>query len=223
VAAVRVGRRIFDNLKKAMTFIFSVHIPIAGLTLLPVLFKWPLALMPVHILFLELIIDPACSIIFEMENEETDIMDRPPRSSSEPLFGKQMIATGLVQGLGVLAIVGSIYAWALLSGLGEGEARCLAFVNLVFGNVGMILSNRSWTRSILRTLREKNPAVKWVVGGALFFLTLVVFVPFLNGVFSFSPLHGWEIALCFGTGLATVLVTEATKLPALIRERRRKS
>ena len=79
VAAVRMGRRIFDNLKKAMAFIFSVHIPIAGMSLIPVIFNWPLALLPVHILFLELIIDPACSVVFEMESEEADIMQRPPR------------------------------------------------------------------------------------------------------------------------------------------------
>ena len=79
VAAVRMGRRIFDNLKKAMAFIFSVHIPIAGMSLIPVIFKWPLALLPVHILFLELIIDPACTVVFEMEDDEKDIMQRPPR------------------------------------------------------------------------------------------------------------------------------------------------
>jgi Ca2+-transporting ATPase len=220
VAAVRVGRRIFDNLQKAMTFIFSVHLPIAGMSLLPVLFGLPLALMPVHILFLELIIDPACSVIFEMEEEEKGIMDKPPRKTEEPLFGGRMVRTGLMQGLGVLALVAGIYSWALATGLGEGEARGLAFVNLVFGNLGMIMSNRSWTRSILSTLRIPNPAVKWVVGGALAFLALAVFVPALNRVFGFAPLHGWELALCLGTGLITVLINEAAKLPGLRRARR---
>ncbi len=219
VQAARVGRRIFDNLQKAMTFIFSVHLPIAGMSFLPVLFGWPLALMPVHILFLELIIDPACSVIFEMEEEEADIMMRKPRRSDEPLFGKRMIRTGLVQGLGVLALVVGIYAWALGAGLGEGEARALAFVNLVFGNLGMIMSNRSWTRSIFETLRIPNPAVKWVCGGALAFLALVVFVPALNSLFGFAPLHGWEIALCLGTGALTILINEAMKLPGFLRAR----
>jgi Ca2+-transporting ATPase len=220
VAAARVGRRIFDNLRKAMTFIFSVHLPIAGMTLLPVLFGWPLALMPVHILFLELIIDPACTIIFEMEEEERGLMKRPPRRIKDRLFGRQMVLTGLVQGLGVLALVAVIYAVVLLSGMGEGEARALAFVNLVFGNLGMILSNRSLTRSVVASLRVPNPAVKWVVGGALLFLALVLFVPVLNRLFLFAPLHGWQIALCFVTGPASLLITEATKLPRLMRQRR---
>jgi Ca2+-transporting ATPase len=220
VAAVRVGRRIFDNLQKAMTFIFSVHLPIAGMSLLPVMFGMPLALMPVHILFLELIIDPACSVIFEMEEEEKGIMERPPRPASEPLFGKRMIVTGLIQGLGVLAFVATIYALALGAGLGEGEARALAFVNLVFGNLSMIVSNRSWSRSFFATLKIPNPALKWVAGGAFAFLGLAVFVPFLNRVFGFAPLHPWEFALCLGTGLATIAINEVAKLPALLRARR---
>jgi Ca2+-transporting ATPase len=220
VQAVKMGRRIFDNLRKAMTFIFAVHLPIAGLSLLPVLFGWPLALMPVHIVFLELIIDPACSVIFEMERDEKGIMRRRPRRLKEPLFGKRMVLTGLVQGLGVLAVVGGIYAWALATGLGETEARTLAFINLVVGNLGMIMANRSWTRSIIGTIREKNPSVKYVAGGAIAFLALVVFVPFLNRLFGFSPLHGWELALCVGTGLVAVLCTELTKIPGFVRARR---
>ena len=220
VRAVRMGRRIFDNLRKAMTFIFSVHIPIAGLSLLPVLLGWPLALLPVHIVFLELIIDPACSVVFEMEMDEKGIMRRRPRNLKEPLFGKRMVLTGLTQGVGVLAIVTAIYAWTLRSGIGEGEARTLAFVTLVFGNFGMILSNRSWTRSIFGSLRLKNPAVKWVVGGALAFLALVVFVPFLNGLFHFAPLKGWELALGVVSGILALFITEVAKLPLLIRDRR---
>ena len=219
VAASRVGRRIFDNLRKAMTFIFAVHLPIAGLSLLPVLFGWPLALMPMHIVFLELIIDPACSVVFEMELDEKGIMKRRPRRLKEPLFGRRMVGTGLVQGLSVFAVVGGIYAWALTTGLGEAEARALAFINLVFGNLGMILSNRSWTRSIISTLREKNPSVKWVAGGAVAFLSLVVFVPFLRSLFRFAPLHDWEFALCLGTGLVAILCTELTKIPGLLRDR----
>jgi len=220
VAASRVGRRIFDNLRKAMTFIFSVHLPIAGMSLLPVLFGWPLALLPVHILFLELIIDPACSIIFEMEEEERGIMQRPPRPIKEPLFGRRMVRFGLVQGLGVLTLIAAIYAWALSMGFGEGEARALAFINLVFGNLGMILSNRSWSRSLLASLKVPNPAVKWVVGGALAFLALVLFVPFLRKVFHFAPLHGWQFAFCFVTGLAAIFITEVTKLPGILRSKR---
>ena len=98
VEAVRSGRRIFDNLQKAMGFIFSIHVPIAGLALLPLILDWPLVLSPVHIVFLELIIDPACSIAFEAEPEEADVMDRPPRDPKAPLFGMGQIFFSLFEG-----------------------------------------------------------------------------------------------------------------------------
>ena len=211
VQAVRMGRRIFDNLKKAMTFIFSVHIPIAGMSLLPVLFKWPLALLPVHIVFLELIIDPACSVVFEMEADEADLMRRPPRRVGDPLFGRQMILTGLVQGVGVLAVVLAVYALVLYNGLGEYEARMMSFATLVIANLGLILTNRSWTRSILATLRTPNAALWWVVGGAAVFLLMALAVPFLRGLFSFGPPHLWELAFIVSAGLISLLISESVK------------
>jgi Ca2+-transporting ATPase len=212
VHAVRVGRRIYDNLKKAMTFIFSVHIPIAGMSLIPVLFKWPLALLPVHILFLELIIDPACSVVFEMEDEEKDIMQRPPRKLDDPLFGRNMVKIGLVQGLGVLVLTLGVYAAVLARGLGDGEARMMSFATLVIGNLGLIYTNRSWTRTILATLQIPNPALWWVTAGTVFFLGLVIFLPFLNQIFNFGPLHLWEVALVAAAGLVSILIAESAKL-----------
>ena len=217
VAAVRMGRRIFDNLKKAMAFIFSVHIPIAGMSLIPVLLKWPLALLPVHVLFLELIIDPACTVIFEMEDDEPDIMQRPPRKLEAPLFGRAMVLSGLIQGLGILLVVVSVYAFGLLRGLGEGEARMYAFVSLVIGNLGLIYSNRSRTLSIFRSLRIPNKALWWISGGALFFLALVLTVPALREVFRFAPLHRWEMALLSLAGLVSILFTEIIKIKPLNR------
>ncbi len=216
VQAVRVGRRIFDNLRKAMTFIFSVHLPIAGMSLIPVLMGWPLALLPVHILFLELIIDPACSIVFEMEREEKDIMDRTPRPSGEPLFGPRMLFIALVQGLGVLALVAGIYAWSLHSGFGEAEARSLAFTNLVFGNIGMIFSNRYWGLSIFSIVMIPNRALWYVTTAALGFLAVALFVPFVNGLFHFAPLHPWQYLFCLAMGVVTVIINEIAKLPFLI-------
>ncbi|HEX9028234.1 MAG TPA: cation-translocating P-type ATPase [Anaerolineales bacterium] len=212
VQAVRMGRRIYDNLKKAMIFIFSVHIPIAGLSLLPVLFKWPLALLPVHIVFLELIIDPACSVVFEMEAEEADIMRRPPRKLDEPLFGRRMILTGLVQGVGILAVALALYGYILSLGQGEFEARMITFASLVIADLGLIFANRSRTRPILATLRTPNPALWWVTGGTLLFLALALMVPFLRGLFSFAPLHLWELGLIAATGLVSILISESVKL-----------
>jgi Ca2+-transporting ATPase len=217
VSAVRMGRRIFDNLKKAMTYIFSVHIPIAGMSLLPVIFQWDLALLPVHIVFLELIIDPACSVVFEMEEDEKNIMQRPPRRLNEPLFGRQMVLNGLIQGISVLGVVAAIYGLTLAQGYTANEARFMSFISLVIGNLGMILSNRSWSRSIVATLRVPNKALWWVIGAAVVFLTLVSTIPALRGVFSFDPISFWELLVCLLTGVFSILVAEAVKLPAIQR------
>ena len=215
VSAVRMGRRIYDNLQKAISFIFSVHLPIAGMSLIPVILNWPLALLPVHVLFLELIIDPACSVVFEMEGDEADIMQRPPRKLSEPLFGRSMLLSGLIQGLGILAVVAGVYAFGILGGYGEGEARMFAFVTLVISNLGLIFANRSRTISILQSLRIPNRALWWVAGGAIFFLVLVLAIPALRDVFQFAPLHRWEMILLSLAGLSSILVAESIKLKPL--------
>ncbi len=217
VAAVRMGRRIFDNLKKAISFIFSVHIPIAGMSLIPVFFGWPLALLPVHVLFLELIIDPACTIVFEMEQDEHGIMRRPPRKLDVPLFGRSMMLAGLIQGLGVLVVAAAVYAFALMRGLGAGEARMFAFVLLVIGNLGLIFANRSRELSILASLRTGNKALWWVSGGAVFFLALVLSVPILRDVFKFAPVHVEEVGLLALAGLAVILSAESVKFRSVRR------
>ncbi len=217
VAAVRTGRRIFDNLRKAMAFIFSVHVPIAGMSLLPVLLNWPLALLPVHVLFLELIIDPACSIVFEVEPEEADTMQRPPRKLSAPLFGRSMLLSGLIQGLGILAVVAGVYAFALVRGLGEGEARMFAFVSLVIGNLALIFANRSRTHFIFQAWQARNSALWWVSGAALFCLALVLATPALREVFGFAPLHRWELALLALAAIGSLFSAESIKFEAVRR------
>ena len=211
VQAVRTGRRIYDNLKKAMAFIFSVHLPIAGMSLIPVLFNWPLALYPVHILFLELIIDPACTIVFEGESDEPDIMRRPPRQANEPLFGRSMLIPSLIQGLGVFAITLAVYSYVLTRGYGEGEARMISFVCMVIGNLGLIFANRSMKTSILKTLRIPNKALWWISGGTIFFLSLVLVSPFLRELFKFAPLHAWEILLIVVSALTSIMISESVK------------
>ncbi len=212
VSAVRLGRRIFDNIKKAIAYIFAIHVPIAGMSLIPVLFKWPLVLMPVHILFLELIIDPACSTVFEAEAEEANVMRRPPRNPKEPLFSRRTIVLSVLQGLGVLAIVTAMYAIALGRGQGEREARALAYTTLIIANLGLIMTNRSWTRTIVETLREPNPALWWVVGGTFFFLGLVLYVPFLRDLFKFAYLHPIDLAVCLVSGVIGIMWFEVLKV-----------
>lgn len=211
VAAVRMGRRIFDNLKKAMAYILAVHVPIAGASLIPVLFDWPLVLMPVHIAFLELIIDPACSVVFEGEPEEKGVMTRPPRDLAQPLFNKRTVVLSLLQGLFVLVAVMVVYRLGLSYGLADTEARAMTFTALVVANLGLILTNRSWTRTIFSTLKTPNRALWFVVGGTMVFLGLVLYVPALQSLFQFSSLSAIDLLIALGAGALSVVWFEILK------------
>lgn len=211
VKSVRMGRRIFDNLQKAMSFIFAVHVPIIGLSVLPVLFGWPLLLLPVHVVLLELIIDPACSIAFEAEAEEKDIMTRPPRRPDEPLFGLKAISASLLLGLSALAVSTLMYVSALREGLGEEEARTLTMVTLISANIGLIFSNRSTTRSLAASLLSPNSAFWWVCGGTALFLGIILAIPFIRDLFHFSLLEPRRLALGIATGILATLWFEMIK------------
>ncbi|NTU58444.1 MAG: cation-translocating P-type ATPase [Chlorobiaceae bacterium] len=204
VRAVKMGRRIYDNIQKAMAFILSVHLPIAGMSLLPVLLNWPLALLPAHILFLELIIDPSCSIVFEMEQEERGIMKRPPRKLDEALLGRKIVIRSLVQGSLIFLFVLVMYAIMLQNGYGEAESRMIAFAGVVAGNIGLIFTNRSWNEPMLRSMKVPNPAMWWVTVGALLFLGIVAGVPLMRDLFRFAvpewhhlPPALFSIIICF--------------------------
>jgi Ca2+-transporting ATPase len=212
VRAIRQGRRIFDNLTKAMTYILAIHVPIAGLSLLPVLFNWPLILLPVHIAFLHIIIDPACSIVFEAEPADADVMTRPPRDPAQPLFGRRLLVASLVQGLLTLGVLGLIYAVSLGRGQGELEARALTFTALIVANLGLILTNRSSSRSILATLSANNTALWWVLGGAVALLAVVLYVPAVREPFRFSPVHLDDLVISLLGGGIPVVLYEALKL-----------
>ena len=212
VQAIRMGRRIFDNLKKAMAYIFAIHVPIAGMSLFPVLFGWPLVLLPMHVVFLELIIDPACSVVFEAQAEESNIMKRPPRALGAPLFDKSMIAFSLLQGAVVLFVVLSVYVISLYRGQGELDARTLCFTTLVVANLCLILTNRSWSRSILSTFCIPNAALWWVLGGAALFLGMVLYLPLLKELFRFDTLHATDLILCLSAGITSILWFEMFKI-----------
>jgi Ca2+-transporting ATPase len=212
VHSVRMGRRIYDHLQKAMTYIVAVHVPIAGMSLVPVLLGGPIALMPVHILFLELVIDPACSVVFEAEPEDADVMNRPPRNPADLLFGSRLLGLGLLQGASALLIVLAIYLSALWGWLNASDATALSFTTLVVANLGLIFANRSWTRTIWSTLRTPNAALWWVISGTIFFLGLALYVPYLRDLFHFSPLHPDDLLFCLAAGSASILWFEFLKL-----------
>jgi Ca2+-transporting ATPase len=212
VDAVRLGRRIYDNLRKAMAYILAIHVPIAGLSLLPVLFGWPLVFFPVHIAFLELIIDPACSIIFEAEQEEKNTMSRPPRPPDEALFGGRNLVLSLLQGAGVLVLCIGMFRVALDRGLGEDAARGLAFATLVSANIALIFANRSWERTILSSLRIPNRSLWWITGAAAVCLALVLEVPWLRDLFHFASPRPSHLLLAVVVGFASIAWFELFKL-----------
>ena len=212
VSAVKLGRRIFDNLQKAVAFIIAVHIPIVALSLIPVMMGWPVVLMPVHILFLQLIIDPVCSIVFEAEPEEADVMQRPPRSPDAKLFDHELLKLGFMQGSLLLVIVLAIFGFALYRGLGADEARALTFATLVLASIGLIFTNRSRSRSAFATLWSHNAALWWIVTGAVIGLSLILFLPVLSELFSFGKLDPAELVFCLFAGFTTFGLFEAFKL-----------
>ncbi len=202
VAAVRLGRRIFDNLKKASRYIVSVHLPIAGLSLLPVMLGWPLILLPAHIAFLELMIDPACSVAFEAEPEARDVMRRPPRPRNESLFGTRGLLRSVLQGLGMLAAVVAAYVWVRQQGGSADLARTASFMTLVLCNVALIVGARA---SSWREMVAGNTALWLVVAGAVAALLVVVGVPWLRSLFQFAWPDAVVWVRCTALAFATML------------------
>jgi Ca2+-transporting ATPase len=211
VHGVRVGRRIIDNLKKALAYILAVHLPIIGLTLVPIAMRSPLVLMPIHIAFLHLVIDPACSIVFEAQPEEVDVMSRPPRNPREPLFGRRLLGVSMLQGASVLVVVLTVYLAALRLDQAEAEVRSLTFAAFLVSNLALIFTNRSWSRVILSS-SLKDRTLWAVTGGAIGFLALVLYVPALGRLFRFAPLGAVDLALCFAAGALSITWFEVAKL-----------
>jgi Ca2+-transporting ATPase len=210
---VRQGRGIFDNLRKAMSYIIAVHVPIFGMSLIPVFVPgWPLVLLPVQIAFLQLIIDPACSIVFESEQIDPRVMDQPPRGLAEPMFGRRVLTIAGLQGLSALAAVLGVYLWSVLSDHPDDVVRSITFATLVVGNLALILVNRSWRLSIWRSFRErKNRTLKWILTAAGVLLVVLLSVPPLRDAFHFGPMRLWDWAVAFVAGCLGVAWFEAYK------------
>lgn len=187
VSAIRAGRKIFDNLQKAMSYIIAIHIPIIGLTLLPAFFPGlPILLMPLHIVFMELIIDPVCSIAFESEKEEKGIMDRPPRKPNMQFFGFKKIFSSAAMGFLLLAMVVAVYFLAISENHTDGEIRAIAFSSLIIGNIFLILTTLSKTRNFIMVILEKNIALLVIIIAASGLMVLLISAPYLQSIFSFD-------------------------------------
>ncbi|MEK7345470.1 MAG: cation-translocating P-type ATPase [Pseudomonadota bacterium] len=220
VRGIRLGRRIFGNLQKSMQYIFAIHIPIAGIALIPLLMDWPALMLPLHVALLELVIDPACSLAFESEPEEADVMQRPPRDTQAPLFGAQAIGLAMGQGLCVLASVALTYvlaniwsgAWAPdgaalwtahlpAIALSEAHIRAMVFITLITGNAALILSNRAGGGRFWRSWRSPNRMAYAVIGLAGVLLALAIEWPWLSVPLKFESLPLWPTLLAIGSGL----------------------
>ena len=209
VAAVRLGRRIDDNLRKAFGYILAVHVPIAGMSLIPVLLGWPIILGPIHVVFLELVIDPVSSIVFEAEVEEEGIMARPPRQPDAPLFDAALLAHGLSQGVVVLAAALGVFTMGIHDDHSNEVARGMAFVTLVLGNLGLVLTNRSLTESAARVLMRPNRVLFVVAAVTVTALGLAEFVPWARGLFGFAPLTLVHLGEAVAAAALCVVVNDA--------------
>jgi P-type Ca2+ transporter type 2C len=211
VKSVRLGRRIYDNLRKSVEYIIAIHIPLAGLTLVPLAFGLPLILTPIHIAFLEMVVDPACSVIFEAEREEDNVMNRPPRDTTMPLLPRKRVVWACVQGLFALTILVGLFVSAVFAGATEPEVRALVFTSLILVNLSLIFVNRSNNASIWRTLGAENRSF-WV----LFFGVCVMLVPMLlwlpaRSMFRLGEFHGHDLLICIAAAIVNIAILELIK------------
>lgn len=217
VCAVRLGRRIFDNIRKAVVFIVAAHIPIAGLSLIPVMLGWPLMLLPIHIVFFELMVDPICSVAFENEPEETDVMTRPPRPTNAKIFDKSILLSGVRQGLALLAWVVFVYWFAQKNGFDSEQARTLTFTAMIVGDIWLILINRSWSRSFFKSLVQPNRILWSVLAATIGVLIGGIFVPAVRTLFHFGAVQWQYIVLSVVT---TAIFTGLISLIPLFRRKK---
>lgn len=214
VEAIRAGRRIHDNMRTSMRYVIATHAPIAAMALLPIVAGWPPLLYPVHIVFLQMMIDPACALVFENDPAPPQSMQRPPRDPAAPLFGPAALARALAQGALPCAAVAAAYAWALAT-LTPGPARAFGFTALVLANVSLILANRAGGAGLWASLWRPNRLLWAMVSAALAMLLLALYQPWLAAIFQFGALPATLVATAGAIGLASGLV------PALLSRRDR--
>ena len=211
VTAIAMGRRIYDNLRKAMGFIVAVHIPVAGIALLPLVSGMPLLLGPIHIAMIEMFIDPVCSLAFEAETDEHDVMQRPPREPGAPLFSRSLLGWAVVQGSLVLAVAG---AFAVLSWLGGDDARqvrAVAFLALMAGIAVLILVNRRLSASLGSALLRPNRALAAVLAVVAAILAASQFIAPVADLFGFARPPGDRLIVIAGAGIGLLLTLQGIK------------
>ncbi len=211
--AVAMGRKIYTNLKKAIQYIISIHIPIILTVFVPLAAGWiyPNIFAPIHIIFLELVMGPTCSIIYENEPMEKNTMVQPPRPFTTTFFNARELTTSIIQGLMITAGCLLVYQYAVWQGAGEAQTRTMVFTTLIAANIFLTLVNRSFYYSVFTTLRYKNNLIVLITCITLFITALLLFVPALTRFFSFAPLTAAQMGISVSTGFIFVIWYEAVK------------
>ena len=211
VTAIALGRRIYDNIRKAMAFIFAVHVPIAGLALLPLVLGLPILFGPIHIALLEMVIDPVCALVFEAERKEADIMKRRPRPPTESLFSWRMITWSVFQGGAAFALLAATYLVTTQQAVPETEVRALAFFGLVASILALILVNRSFSTSLLQAVGRGNTALRYVFAAVIAISALIAFVPQIQTLLRFGNLRPADFGIAVAVGVALFVILEGLK------------
>jgi len=211
VRTIRLGRRIYDNIRKALGFIFAVHVPIGGLAILPLIAGLPIILGPLQIALLELVIDPVCALVFEAERDEKRIMQRPPRDPLERLFSGELVRRGLVQGGLALAVVGGLCLDAGIHGMPEYELRAFSFFTLLAAIMALIVTNRSFSSSLGIPGRHGNAAFRYVFALVATGAVLILAVPEIQRILKFAPLSALQVLAATLAGVVLLLVFELAK------------
>ena len=213
VMAIRHGRKIFSNLKKAIRYIISIHIPIILTASLPVIFGWvyPNIFTPIHVIFLELIMGPTCSIFFEREPVEEDIMQQSPRERTVGIFTRAELLISIVQGIVIAAGTMFLYYYFMNTGASLETTRTIVFTTLIISNLFLTYINRSFTKTIYYTSRYKNSLAPYIAIISASFLVALHFVPAIQSLFQLSSITGSQFLICFVVSFANVIWFEVYK------------
>jgi Ca2+-transporting ATPase len=195
-----MGRVVYKNLKSALSYLITVHIPIAVMSVIPVFFNLPLILLPAHIAFLHLIIEPTSSIAFESSDLHEKVMREKPRPKNQVLFDKSLWLPSLMNGAGIMFVLMGIYLFTIRQNYREGEIRACVFSALIASNIYLVFSSNGLKKLI------QNKLTLLLGVGSIFLLSLIVFVPSLQGIFMFSPIGIFKFTGCFLLGFVGILV-----------------
>jgi Ca2+-transporting ATPase len=211
--AIAMGRKIYVNLKKAIQYIISIHIPLILIVFIPLALGWlyPNIFTPVHIIFLEIIMGPTCSIIYENEPMEHNLMLQKPRPLTNTFFNWKEITISIIQGLVITVGLLFIYQYCLADNCTEAQTRTTVFLTLIVSNIVLTLENRSFYYSILTTIRYKNNLVPMIIGITILITSLLLFVPIFSKFFAFDAITGTQLGMSILVGSVAVLWIEVYK------------